>query len=398
MASGVTLVARREFVERGRSRVFLGVLIGSMLLILAGMFAVSLVGRPAPSASVELAGQYPASLPGDVQDAAGALGLELAVVEVESVDAARESVLAGTADAALVDGDTILSMGDPAPSVEAALRAGATASARAATAGEMGLTADQVDALLAPVEVVVSDLSAPSSGASDPLQAARGAAAFASVVVLFILVMAFGQFVGSAVVEEKQSRVAELVLAKIATASMLVGKVLGIGGLGLVQLIVLGLTYLLGLRLFGTDSAGLDLFRLGWGSLVWLALWFVLGYLMYSFVFATMGATVSRLEDLQSLTYVPSVLLLPAYAIAAVSLAGPPSPLLAPMSMMPWWSPLLMPFRIVTGDAAAWEVLVALVGSAAFIVLLVWFGARVYRGAALRLGGRVSFREAWREG
>jgi ABC-2 type transport system permease protein len=111
-----------------------------------------------------------------------------------------------------------------------------------------------------------------------------------------------------------------------------------------------------------------------------------------------MGATVSRLEDLQSLTYVPSVLLLPAYAIAAVSLAGAPSPLLAPMSMLPWWSPLLMPFRIVTGDAAAWEVVVALVGSVAFIVLLVWIGARVYRGAALRLGGRVSFREAWREG
>ena len=177
-----------------------------------------------------------------------------------------------------------------------------------------------------------------------------------SVVILFILVMAFGQFVGSAVVEEKQSRVAELVLAKVSTASMLVGKVLGVGGLGLVQLIVLGLTYMVGLWAFGADSRGLDLFRLGLGSLAWMALWFVIGYVMYSFVFATMGATVSRLEDLQSLTYVPSVLLLPAYAIAAASLAGAPAPLLAPMSMIPIWSPLLMPFRIVTGDAAWWEV------------------------------------------
>ncbi len=124
--------------------------------------------------------------------------------------------------------------------------------------------------------------------------------------------------------------------------------------------------------------------------MAWLSLWFVIGYVMYSFVFATMGATVSRLEDLQSLTYVPSVLLLPAYAVAAASLAGGTSPLLAPMSLVPVWSPLLMPFRIVTGDAAWWEVVVALAGSVAFIALLVWFGARVYRGAALRMGGRVS--------
>ena len=111
-----------------------------------------------------------------------------------------------------------------------------------------------------------------------------------------------------------------------------------------------------------------------------------------------MGATVSRLEDLQSLTYVPSVLLLPAYAVAAASLTGTVSPLLAPMSMVPIWSPLLMPFRIVTGDAVWWEVVVALVGSAAFIAFLVWFGARVYRGAALRTGGRVGLREAYRAG
>ena len=93
-------------------------------------------------------------------------------------------------------------------------------------------------------------------------------------------------------------------------------------GLGLVQLILLGLTYAFGLWAFGDGSAALDLFRLGFSALAWMALWFVIGYAMYSFVFATMGATVSRLEDLQSLTYGPSGLLLPAYAIAAASLTG----------------------------------------------------------------------------
>ncbi len=396
MSSGVGLIARREFVERGRSRVFIGVLIGSMVLILAGMFAVSLVGRPAPSASVTVAGEGPAGLVDEVQRVAADLGVDVVVVDSASVEQARQAVQSGSVDAALIDGDTIVAVGAPSPSVDAVLRGAATATARVVAAEQLGLSESAVNTVIQPVVVVVEDLS--TAGPVDELEVARGLAAFMSVVILFILVMAFGQFVGSAVVEEKQTRVAELVLAKVSTAAMLVGKVLGVGGLGLVQLVILGMTYAFGLWAFGDGSAGLDLFRLGLGSLAWMTLWFVIGYAMYSFVFATMGATVSRLEDLQSLTYVPSVLLLPAYAVAAASLTGAASPLLAPMSMVPIWSPLLMPFRIVTGDAVWWEVLVALVGSAAFIAFLVWFGARVYRGAALRTGGRVGLREAYRAG
>jgi ABC-2 type transport system permease protein len=396
MSSGVGLIARREFVERGRSRVFIGVLIGSMVLILAGMFAVSLVGRPAPSASVTVAGEGPAGLVDEVQRVAADLGVDVVVVDSASVEQARQAVQSGSVDAALINGDTIVAVGAPSPSVDAVLRGAATATARVVAAEQLGLSDAAVNTVIQPVVVVVEDLS--TAGPVDELEVARGLAAFMSVVILFILVMAFGQFVGSAVVEEKQTRVAELVLAKVSTAAMLVGKVLGVGGLGLVQLVILGMTYMFGLWAFGDGSAGLDLFRLGLGSLAWMTLWFVIGYAMYSFVFATMGATVSRLEDLQSLTYVPSVLLLPAYAVAAASLTGAASPLLAPMSMVPIWSPLLMPFRIVTGDALWWEVLVALVGSAAFIAFLVWFGARVYRGAALRTGGRVGLREAYRAG
>ncbi len=396
MASGVTLISRREFVERGRSRVFIGVLVGSMVLILAGMFAVSLAGRPVPSSSVTLAGTSPPGLAGEVERIAASLDVNVVVLDSASVAEARAAVSSGSVNAALVDGDTILALGSPPAALDAVLRGAATAAARVQVASQLGLTEQALDSVIRPVVIVTEDLG--SAAPVDDLAVARGVAAFFSIVILFILVMAFGQFVGSAVVEEKQTRVAELVLAKVSTTSMLVGKVLGVGGLGLVQLILLGLTYAFGLWAFGDGSAALDLFRLGFSSLAWMALWFVIGYAMYSFVFATMGATVSRLEDLQSLTYVPSVLLLPAYAIAAASLTGAPSPLLAPMSMVPIWSPLLMPFRIVTGNALWWEVAVALVGSLAFIALLVWFGSRVYRGAALRTGGRVGLREAYRAG
>jgi ABC-2 type transport system permease protein len=395
---GVLLIARREFVERGRSRVFLGVLLGSMLLILAGMFAISLVGRPVPSATVAVAGEGAGRLADAVQDSAASSGVAVSVLTLGSVQEASAAVRDGSVVAALVDGDTIVVQGAPPASIEAVLRSAATVSARERAAADLGLSDTEVGRVLDPVAVEVRNVAAAATPAGDPRRQARAAAAFASVVMLFILVMAFGQFVGSAVVEEKQTRVAELVLAKVSTASMIVGKVLGIGGLGLLQLAILGLTYLVGLRAFGADSAALGLFRLGFWPLLWLAVWFVIGYAMYSFLFATMGATVSRLEDLQSLTYVPSVLLLPAYVVAGLSLASGPSALLAPMSMLPWWAPLLMPFRMVTGEAPVWQVLVGFAGSLAFIAALVWFGARVYRGAALRTGGRVSLREAYRAG
>lgn len=396
MASGTLLVARREFLERGRSRVFIGVLVASMTLILAGMFVVSLADRATPSVAVAVAGPSPPGLAAEVQRLAAERNVDLVVLDSASAARARLAVSHGVVDAALVNGDTILAVGRPAPQVDAVLREAATSAARLQTAQTLGLSDQALRRLVEPVVVVVTDLR--DDVGTGGLSAARGAAAFLSVVVLFVLVMAFGQFVGSAVVEEKQSRVAELVLAKVSTTTMLVGKVLGVGGLGLVQLSALGSTYAVGLWAFGDGSGALGLFRLGVASLGWLALWFIIGYTMYSFVFATMGATVSRLEDLQSLTYVPSVLLLPAYAVAAASLAGGPAPLMAPMSMIPIWAPLLMPFRIVTGDAVAWEVVVGLAGSLGMIAVLIWFGARVYRGAALRTGGRVRLREAYRAG
>jgi len=396
VTEGVGLIARREFLERGRSRVFLCVLVGSILLILGGMFAVSLVGRSAPAASVVLGGEHPPMLASEVGRVAAARAVDVVVLETPSVVQARQAVVDRAVDAALIDGDTIVVVGAPAGPLEAVLRDAATSAARAEAARALDLSPEALDELLEPVVVAVEDVG--SEGPLDGRAVARGGVAFTFVVILFVLVMAFGQFVGSAVVEEKQTRVAELVLAKISTSAMLVGKVLGVGGLGLVQLGVLGATCLVGLSAFAGGPNGLELFRVGLGSLAWLAVWFVLGYAMYSFVFATMGATVSRLEDLQSLTYVPSVLLLPAYAVAAASLDGTASALMAPMSMVPLWSPLLMPFRIVTGGAAWWEVLLSLAGSVAFIVLLVWFGSRVYRGAALRSGGRVGLREAYRAG
>lgn len=396
MIRGMLLIARRELVERGRSRVFLGVMVATTLVILVALWGVSRMGTPGASAEVTIGGAHPASLPGTVMVVGDSFGVDVAVGTTSTAAAARSLVVEGVVDAALVDGDTILTVGPANPVLVSILRTAAAAAAREQVAAGLGLDAQDLAALLDPVDVQVLDVS--PDGPVDEARIARGIAAFVSVLVLFMALLVFGQFVGMGVVEEKQNRVAEVVLARVPTAAMLGGKVLGIGALGLVQLVSIGVATMVGLRLFPPDVPGLDLAQLGVTAIAWMVLWFVLGFLMYSVVYATLGATVSRQEDLQSLAYLPSLLLMPAYLLVALALGGPGSPWLVPMSLVPVWAPLLMPFRIVTDGAAAWEIVVAIVGSAAFVVLLMWVASRVYRGAALRSGGRVSFREAWRSG
>jgi ABC-2 type transport system permease protein len=396
MIRAAMLIARREFVERGRSRVFRGMLAATVLLILGGMFAFTQFAPTEVPSRVVLVGQAPAGLESTLAATAAAIDVDIVIGRASSEGQARAEVLSGEADAALVDGATILVVGSPGARLEAVLRGAALAAAQDEVAQDVGLPAEDLQRLMRPVDIEVVDID--PEGPPDDASVARGVAGLVSALLLFMSLLIFGQFVGTGVVEEKQSRVVEIVLSKVSAATLLVGKVVGIGGLGLTQLLAIGSAVVLGLVLFPVDVSGLDVHSLGFTALLWIVVWFLIGFTMYSFIYATLGATVSRQEDLQSVAFLPTLLLMPPYFIVTLSVSGALSSWAAPMSFVPFWSPLLMPSRILRGDAQAWEVLVTLLGSLAFVVLLVWIGSRVFRGAALRTGGRVPLREAWRAG
>jgi ABC-2 type transport system permease protein len=141
-----------------------------------------------------------------------------------------------------------------------------------------------------------------------------------------------------------------------------------------------------------------NLTSIGISAALWLLVWFVLGYMVYSFLYATLGATISRIEDLQSVAFIPALAILPSYflIIASVSVESTTSPLVRIASFVPLWSPIVMPFRINVGTVEPWEVVLSVAIIIATTAILVRVGARVYRGAALRTGGRVSLREAWK--
>jgi ABC-2 type transport system permease protein len=268
---------------------------------------------------------------------------------------------------------------------------------RRQVAADLGLTEADVGSLLAPVQIEAVQLE--PEDPEDPNQEARGVASMLSALVLLTMIMMFGQFVAMGIVEEKQNRIVEVILSRAKASSLVVGKVLGIGALGLVQVGVLGIAAVIGLILAPLPELdGLDIASVGVTTVLWLIFWFVLGYLLYSFMYATVGATISRQEDMQAVAFIPAVSIMPAYLMMVFSIESGPGPWVRIASLVPLWSPILMPFRINIGDARAWEVVVAVLLVILTIAALVRIGSRVYRGAALRTGARVSLLEAWRSG
>ena len=194
--------------------------------------------------------------------------------------------------------------------------------------------------------------------------------------------------------EEKQNRVVEVVLSRVKSAQILVGKVLGIGALGLAQLLVLAATVAVVLSIIEIPEVSLP--GLGAEIIGGVIFWFLLGYTLYAFINATLGATVSRQEDLGSVAILPGLLVLPGFFIAVQAIENPDLVLVRLASFFPPCTPIVMPVRSAVGNAPFWEVALSVVLVLAAIYLLVRIGARVYTGALLRTGGKVKLREAWK--
>jgi ABC-2 type transport system permease protein len=194
------------------------------------------------------------------------------------------------------------------------------------------------------------------------------------------------------VVEEKSSRVVEVLLATLKPWQLLAGKILGLGVLGLLQIAVITVVGAAGALLSGVvDVAGAVL-----TTVVSVLGWFVLGYAFYASVFATAASLVSRQEDLGAVLTPTTLLLVAAFVIAIQAASDPTSGLATVTSFVPGLSPLVMPVRTAAGEAAWWEVLLSALVMLAAIALVVRLGGRVYAGAVLRTGGRTRIREALR--
>jgi ABC-2 type transport system permease protein len=202
----------------------------------------------------------------------------------------------------------------------------------------------------------------------------------------------FGQWVAQGIVEEKQSRVVEVLLASLRPTELLAGKVLGIGALGLLQILLLAGVGVGGLLL--TDVV--DVPPAAWGGLALVIPWYVLGFLLYAALFAMAGSVVSRVEDMQSAIMPVIVVLVLALFAAQIALSNPTGTIATVAGVLPLTAPIVQPVLLAMGVTSWLQISSAIALALAAIAVMLPLAARIYRGGVLRTRGRVSFREAWK--
>ena len=382
---GAQLVARREFVERLRERSFLVSTLISGLILVAVIVLPQLIGGSSTS-TVIVSGQDAVTVAAAVHRQAQAAGLEVRVVEPTDPTTDRRKAYDGDVDA-LLDGGTVVAKTKPDPALLAVLDAAYRQVAGAAALNAAGIDPQKVDHALA-----VPPLAVVTQTPSDPAADQRTTIAFVATIVLYGQIIGYGFWVAVGVVEEKASRVVEVLLATVRPRVLLTGKIVGIGLLGLVQLLLLGIIALTA----GKLSGGLDLTADAAKVLGVVIGWFLLGYAFYAAVFAASAARVSRQEEVQNVTTPVTMVLLVSFLAGIYASNEPDSTLTTVLSVVPPFSALVSPPRVAAGAMPFWQLALAVGLMLLAVVLLVRVAARLYEGAVLRTGARVGLREAWR--
>lgn len=390
----IWLVARREILERGRSRGFiLSVLFTTLLVVGSLILPALLFGGDKPT-KVGVVDPAPTALPAAIQATATQFDRKVEITFYPD---------AASADAALADGAVDVVVAVPAdlsgPGEVRFDKRTDGATAQLVSAAVIGL---RVQSVIGASDVDQGALAAaqrpPGVGAREPENEddeARFFVANIGAVLILVGIFSFGFAVLTGVVEEKQSRVVEVVLSTVRARDLLMGKVLGIGVLGIVQLVVFVTAALL--AALAIDRVTLPATTPS--AVALLAVWFVLGYLLYSTALGFLGALASRMEEASNASTPVTIVATLSYLIAIFAVVDDPSGTVATIAtFLPPSAPFVVPLRAAFDAIPPWQIGLSALITVAGIWILFAIGARVYAGAVLQVGGRMKIRDAWRSG
>ncbi|GAA3609956.1 ABC transporter permease [Kineosporia mesophila] len=422
MIETIRLIAAREITTKLRDRAFL-ISTGVMLLIVVGSVVVPLLlngddGHPkfrlaVAGSSATTIGETAKTVgaaaitAADVQekadDQAGEDGLplvtraaetgvpaaDLTLVNADSADAATALVRSEDADAALVetaDGTLeVIGRDEVDSDLSTLITVAAQADETRAVLTEAGVGDDvltQLQSTRPPGERLLEPGS-PNEGVATVLS-------FAFAGLFYFTAIVFGLTIAQSVVEEKQSRVIEILVAATPVRLLLAGKIVGNAVLALGQVALLLAIGLAAASATGQGAAASLLLSSGG----WFLLFFALGFVMLSCAWAAAGSLAARQEDLQSTTMpLQMALIIPFFL--AFSFTDPGTGLKV-LSYVPFTSPMSMPRRLLIEDASWWEALISLGIIAATGALLIVLAARLYEGSLLRTGTKTSIAAAWK--
>lgn len=374
---------KREVRERIRAR---GFRIATVILV-AGAVAAgvvpSLLGDEEHTIDVGVIGTPSAALEAALRFTAAASGDKLQVTPLPSVAVGDSELKAGNLDVVVEGAARIHVHGDRTGerSSDFAQRLAQVIPMRTGLESA-GVPPDRIERALAPTPLPIRSVEPPreDAGSRD--------AVFIGGLILYIALVTYGGWVASGVLEEKSSRVIEVVLAAVRPSELLAGKVIGVGLVGLGQLVAVGGVGLAAAALAGSDPPSSVSAAVGL-----VALWFVLGFAFYSCAFAALGAAASRQEDAQAAMGPLVGLLVAAYLLSTAVQTNPDGLLARVGSFVPPLAPMTVPARVLLGHAPLWEVLLSVALMLAGTYALVRLGARAYGGAVLRFGARLGLRE-----
>jgi ABC-2 type transport system permease protein len=349
----VRLVSAREIQARVRSKAFIVSALILVLMVVASIVVGGIVGKATASDTTPIAVVDGVSLP-------TSKGLD--VTEASTAAAAERLVENGDVDAAVLPSDDPLGYKvvglDDAPT-------------------------DVVQALSVSPRIELLDPNAIPGGLVYIVALAFGVVYFASAVT-------FGQSIAQSVVEEKSTRVVEILMAAIPARALLAGKVLGNSVMAFAQIVAVAVAAAVTLAVTGQDN----MFTVLGPSMLWFVGFFAIGFVLIASLFAAAAVLVSRQEDVGSVTTPVMMLVMIPYILIIVAYDNPT--ILGVMSYVPFSAPIGMPMRIFLGTAEWWEPILSLVLVLVSVVLVVLVGARIYENALLRTGSRVKLTEALR--
>jgi ABC-2 type transport system permease protein len=223
---------------------------------------------------------------------------------------------------------------------------------------------------------------------------------FGTGLLIYLCVLLYGQLVLAAVVDEKETRIAEILFSSMRSFPLLMGKLIGVSLVALTKLAIWGLAFLLftlfGVGMLAAQGVPISVPHIPAIVLVCFVVYFLLGYFIYATLYAVVGSMVTTTQEGGQLALPVVLMLVAGFYLSFSIIRNPNSPLAFWSSMFPFFAPITMLARVVTETPPLWQIALSLAIGVATIVGLIWLASRIYRVGMLMTGKRASIPEVWR--
>lgn len=431
----VAAVVRREFVLRVKSKWFLLSTLGLPVLIVGlGVLSAFLAVRGATDAGEErrlIGVADPAGLIGDLLieefladslDAVRAADMEAVSVDeartrlsgssydlllmIPRSDGRRSAEMPGaTPDADEGEGDdertTLLARASVPSVIEGSVRGALQRASVRARLRSIGVESIDPGALLQRTSFDVINVTESGEARSQDIYRALS---FGIAFFFYFILLIYGQMIVRAILEEKQSDIVEIMVSSLRPWELMLGKIVGVGAVGIAQMAVWALVFALA-AVYGLTAgastlaeAGIDIasIPIPWGTLVLMFFFLVFGYLLYAGMFAGAGATISNEHDAQQVMLPITMLIILPFTATQGVIQSPNAGWGVILSLVPFFSPLVMPARLFATSVPVWQWLVSLVLLGVFVLGAAWVAGRIFRVGILMKGQRANLPQVLR--